>query len=70
MTYENLDSLKKEFPNWNFVCEEISNNIYSMKAKNNYGHKVSYKGTEYNAILQKCAEHIRTFEMNLPNLSK
>ncbi|MCW7483286.1 hypothetical protein [Leptospira kanakyensis] len=65
MNFKNIDSLKKEYTNWNFTLTEISNNIYSIDAKRNTGHQISYRGAVFPEILEKCAEQIRIFEKNI-----
>ncbi|HIP39183.1 MAG TPA: hypothetical protein EYG88_07375 [Desulfocapsa sulfexigens] len=43
-----------DLPNWSFNLDEVSANVYEAIGTDKYGHKVSYTGTDLEAILSQC----------------
>ena len=43
-----------DLPNWSFDLDEVSANVYEAVGTDQFGHKISYTGTDLEAILNQC----------------
>lgn len=54
-----------DLPNWSFDLDEVSANVYEAVGIDKYGHRVSYTGTDLEAILNQCKSAAKEIDDSL-----
>jgi len=52
--------IESEVKGWFFRIEEVSNNVWEVEARDRYGHTVSKKGPEPDAIQREIEASLKT----------
>ena len=54
-------------PGWEFRIDEVSANVFVVRASDRAGRTVERTGTDPNALLEECHQEVSNFPLRFPN---